>query len=119
MCACGATMFSKAASTLSTGAFPIDPNVLPQLQLNMPATREQMKQQGLPPVLLVIPRLRPVLARYARLFAPGAVSTELPEFSITFSADGANAYFDRATADRSKFTIVASHFACAALNFAS
>jgi len=45
-----------------------------------------------------------------RLFAPGAVSTELPEFSIAFSADGATAYFDRAPADRSKFEIVASHF---------
>ena len=45
-----------------------------------------------------------------RLFARGAVSTELPEFSISFSADGATAYFDRAPADRSKFEIVASHF---------
>ncbi len=62
--------------------YPIDPNVLTQLQLNMPATREQMKQQGLPPVLLVIPRLRPILARYARLFAPGLSVlsyTEIPE----------------------------------------
>ena len=58
-------------SRIALDNFPIDPNVLTQLQLNMPATREQMKQQGLPPVLLVIPRLRPVLARYARLFAPG------------------------------------------------
>src|SRR5262245_63435509 len=46
-----------------------------------------------------------------RLFAPGAVSTELPEFSIAFSADGTTAYFDRAAPDRSKFEIVASHFA--------
>jgi len=45
-----------------------------------------------------------------RLFARGAISTELPEFSISFSADGATAYFDRAAADRSKFEIVASHF---------
>jgi hypothetical protein len=45
-----------------------------------------------------------------RLFAAGAVSTELPEFSITFAADGATAYFDRATADRSKFTIMSSSF---------
>jgi hypothetical protein len=46
-----------------------------------------------------------------RLFAPGAVSTELPEFAITFAPDGKTAYFDRATADRSSFAIVASSFA--------
>jgi len=61
----------SSSSRIALDNFPIDPNVLTQLQLNMPATREQMKQQGLPPVLLVIPRLRPILARYARLFAPG------------------------------------------------
>jgi hypothetical protein len=46
-----------------------------------------------------------------RLFAPGAVSTGDPEFAIAFAADGATAYFDRATADRSKLTIVASAYA--------
>ena len=46
-----------------------------------------------------------------RLFAPGAVSTAEPEFSISFAADGATAYFDRASADRSKLTIVASAYA--------
>ncbi|MCC4596697.1 flagellar biosynthesis protein FlhA [Xanthomonas campestris pv. phormiicola] len=61
----------SAGTRLPLDNYPIDPNVLTQLQLNMPATREQMKQQGLPPVLLVVPRLRPILARYARLFAPG------------------------------------------------
>src|SRR5690606_14976842 len=61
----------SSSSRIALDNFPVDPNVLTQLQLNMPAIREQMKQQGLPPVLLVIPRLRPILARYARLFAPG------------------------------------------------
>jgi len=46
-----------------------------------------------------------------RLFAPGAVSTADPEFSISFAAAGATAYFDRANADRSKLTIVASTYA--------
>jgi hypothetical protein len=46
-----------------------------------------------------------------RLFAPGAVSTADPEFSISFSPDGATAYFNRATADRSKLAIVASSYA--------
>jgi flagellar biosynthesis protein FlhA len=51
--------------------YPIDPQLLSQLQLNMPVAREQMKQQQMPPILLVLPQIRPLLARYARLFAPG------------------------------------------------
>jgi flagellar biosynthesis protein FlhA len=51
--------------------YPIDPNLLAQLQVNMPVAREQMKQQNTPPLLLVLPQIRPLLARYARLFAPG------------------------------------------------
>jgi flagellar biosynthesis protein FlhA len=51
--------------------YPIDPQLLSQLQVNMPVAREQMKQQHTPPLLLVLPQVRPLLARYARLFAPG------------------------------------------------
>jgi flagellar biosynthesis protein FlhA len=51
--------------------YPIDPQLLSQLQLNMPVAREQMKSQQTPPLLLVLPQIRPLLARYARLFAPG------------------------------------------------
>ncbi|WP_374485740.1 FHIPEP family type III secretion protein [Zoogloea sp.] len=51
--------------------YPIDPNLLAQLQSNMPQVREQMKQQNVAPILLVMPQIRPLLARYARLFAPG------------------------------------------------
>jgi flagellar biosynthesis protein FlhA len=51
--------------------YPIDPQLLSQLQLNMPVAREQMKHQHTPPLLLVLPQIRPLLARYARLFAPG------------------------------------------------
>jgi len=46
-----------------------------------------------------------------RIFAPGAVSTEDPEFAISFSADGSTAYFDRANAERSKLVILSSVFA--------
>ncbi len=52
-------------------AFPVDPNVLAQLQTHMPLVRERMKQDGGAPLLLVMPQIRPLLARYARLFAPG------------------------------------------------
>ncbi|MFC5509948.1 flagellar biosynthesis protein FlhA [Massilia jejuensis] len=51
--------------------YPIDPQLLSQLQINMPVAREQMKQQHTPPLLLVLPQVRPLLARYAKLFAPG------------------------------------------------
>jgi hypothetical protein len=46
-----------------------------------------------------------------RVFAPGAVSTEEPEFAISFSADGGTAYFNRANAERSKLVIMSSAFA--------
>jgi flagellar biosynthesis protein FlhA len=63
-------------------SFPIDPNLLAQLQMKMPVVREQMKQSGHPPLLLVMPQIRPLLARYARLFAAGLAVlsyNEVPE----------------------------------------
>lgn len=51
--------------------FPVDPNLLGQLQEHMSHARDLMKQQATAPVLLVTPQLRPLLARYARLFAQG------------------------------------------------
>ncbi len=51
--------------------YAIDPNLLSQLQAHMPLARDQMKQQTTPPLLLVMPQVRPLLARYARLFASG------------------------------------------------
>ncbi|CAM3555059.1 flagellar biosynthesis protein FlhA [Paracidovorax anthurii] len=62
---------ARQAGKVALDNFPIDPNLLSQMQLNMPAIRAQMKQQGAVPVLLVMPQIRPLLARYARLFAPG------------------------------------------------
>ncbi|MCH7345291.1 flagellar biosynthesis protein FlhA [Pelomonas sp. CA6] len=63
-------------------SFPVDPQLLSQLQQHMPAARDQMKSQGAAPVLLVMPQVRPLLARYARLFAPGLTVlsyNEVPE----------------------------------------
>jgi flagellar biosynthesis protein FlhA len=62
---------ARQAGKVVLDNFPIDPQLLSQLQLNMPVAREQMKQQQTPPLLLVLPQVRPLLARYARLFAPG------------------------------------------------
>ncbi len=51
--------------------FPVDPNILTQLQQNMPIIKEQMKVENHQPILLVTPQLRPVISRYARLFCNG------------------------------------------------
>lgn len=62
---------ARQSGKVSLDSYPIDPNLLSQLQANMPIAREQMKQQATTPLLLVMPQIRPLLARYARLFAPG------------------------------------------------
>jgi len=67
----GALNQARAAGKVALDNFPIDPNLLSQLQSHMPIAREQMKQMATTPVLLVMPQVRPLLARYARLFAPG------------------------------------------------
>ncbi|AKJ30378.1 flagellar biosynthesis protein FlhA [Caldimonas brevitalea] len=62
--------------------YPVDPQLLSQLQNHMPAACDQMKRLSLPPLLLVMPQIRPLLARYARLFAPGLAVlsyNEIPE----------------------------------------
>ena len=51
--------------------FPVDPSLLAQLQQKMPMIKEQLQQLGHPPVLVVMPQLRPLLSRYARSFAKG------------------------------------------------
>jgi flagellar biosynthesis protein FlhA len=52
-------------------SFPIEPQLLAQLQNRMPSVKEQMSLQGWSPILLVLPQLRPLLARYSRTFAKG------------------------------------------------
>jgi flagellar biosynthesis protein FlhA len=67
---------------LQLDSYPVDPQLLGQLQQHMPQARDQMKSQGAAPVLLVMPQIRPLLARYARLFAPGLAVlsyNEVPE----------------------------------------
>ncbi len=62
---------SQQSGKAALDSFPVDPNVLQQLQVNMPVIRDQMKQHATAPILLVMPQIRPILARYGRLFAPG------------------------------------------------
>lgn len=73
---------AQASGNVILDSFPIEPNILSQFQQNLPLIRQQLKQQGLPPILLVMPQLRPLLARYARTFTQGlAVMSynEIPE----------------------------------------
>jgi len=62
---------ARQSGKVALDNYPVDPQLLSQLQTNMPMVREQMKQIGTAPLLLVMPQIRPLLARYARLFAPG------------------------------------------------
>ncbi|HCG8573253.1 TPA: flagellar biosynthesis protein FlhA [Vibrio parahaemolyticus] len=73
---------AQASGTVVLDSFPIEPNILGQFQQNLPLIRQQLKQQGLPPILLVTPQLRPLLARYARTFTQGLAVlsyNEIPE----------------------------------------
>ena len=67
----GALNQARQSGKVALDNYPVDPQLLSQLQTNMPMVREQMKQLGTAPLLLVMPQIRPLLARYARLFAPG------------------------------------------------
>lgn len=62
---------SQQAGKVALDSFPVDPNILTQLQSTMPVIYEQMKAMGHTPILLVTPQLRPLLSRYARLFSAG------------------------------------------------
>lgn len=53
---------------ISLDEVPIDPNLLAQLQQNLPNITQQMMQQGLVPILLVSPSVRPMMGKFARAF---------------------------------------------------
>jgi flagellar biosynthesis protein FlhA len=62
---------SQQHGKVALDSFPVDPNLLAQLQQNMPLVKERLSQAGHPPVLVVMPQLRPLIARYARSFSRG------------------------------------------------
>ena len=64
-------------------SFPVEPQLLSQLQQKMPVIKEKMHSMNHPPVLVVAPQLRPLLARYSRGFAKGLKVlsyNEIPEY---------------------------------------
>ncbi|WP_339387817.1 flagellar biosynthesis protein FlhA [Vibrio caribbeanicus] len=73
---------AQASGNIMLDSFPIEPNILDQFQQNLPLIKQQLKQQGLAPVLIVMPQLRPLIGRYARAFAQGLAVlsyNEIPE----------------------------------------
>lgn len=73
---------AQASGKVMLDSFPIEPNILSQFQQNLPLIKQQLKQQGMAPILLVMPQLRPLIARYARTFSQGLAVlsyNEIPE----------------------------------------
>ncbi|SDT23043.1 flagellar biosynthesis protein FlhA [Halopseudomonas xinjiangensis] len=73
---------AQQAGSVSLDSIPVEPNLLNQLQNKMPLVKEQLRQKGHPPILVVMPQLRPLLARYAKVFSPGLhvlSQNEIPE----------------------------------------
>jgi len=66
-----ALAIAQQAGPVSLDSIPVEPSLLNQLQGAMPAVKEKLRQAGHPPILTVMPQLRPLLARYARVFSPG------------------------------------------------
>lgn len=78
----GALSLAQQAGPVSLDAIPVEPALLNQLQGAMPAVKERLRREGHPPILTVMPQLRPLLARYARVFSPGLYvlsQNEIPE----------------------------------------
>lgn len=66
-----ALSIAQQAGPVSLDNIPVEPSLLSQLQSAMPVVKERLRKDGHPPILTVIPQLRPLLARYARVFSPG------------------------------------------------
>ncbi|WP_165673989.1 flagellar biosynthesis protein FlhA [Metapseudomonas otitidis] len=78
----GALSLAQQSGPVSLDAIPVEPALLNQLQGAMPAVKERLRREGHPPILTVMPQLRPLLARYARVFSPGLhvlSQNEIPE----------------------------------------
>jgi flagellar biosynthesis protein FlhA len=66
-----ALAIAQQAGPVSLDSIPVEPSLLNQLQNTMPVVKEKLRKDGHPPILTVMPQLRPLLARYARVFSPG------------------------------------------------
>ncbi len=66
-----AVTIARQSGPVSLDNVPVEPNLLNQLQTTMPVVKEKLRKEGHPPILAVTPQLRPLLARYAKVFSPG------------------------------------------------
>ncbi|GAB1049682.1 flagellar biosynthesis protein FlhA [Shewanella algae] len=62
---------AQQQGNVSLDGFPVDPQLLAQLQQKMPQLLAEAKAAGHHPILLVPPQLRPLLGRYALAFSRG------------------------------------------------
>ncbi len=60
----------QSGGIFAPDGIPLEPNVTQQLQQQMPEVTRSMQEHQRPPILLVAPQLRPLLARFARLCSP-------------------------------------------------
>ncbi len=69
-----ALAIAQQAGPVSLDNIPVEPSLLNQLQNSMPVVKEKLRKEGQPPILTVMPQLRPLLARYARVFSRACTS---------------------------------------------
>ncbi len=73
---------AKQTGPVELNNFALDQNIISQFQQNLPLVKQQLREMGASPVMLVPPILRPIISRYANVFSTGLVVlsyTEVPE----------------------------------------
>ncbi|MDD1793538.1 flagellar biosynthesis protein FlhA [Enterovibrio sp. ZSDZ42] len=67
----GALSQAQTSGHVQLDGFALEPTLIDKLQRTLPEVLDSMRINGHPPILLVMPQLRPLLARYARVCARG------------------------------------------------
>ncbi|WP_299019552.1 flagellar biosynthesis protein FlhA [uncultured Photobacterium sp.] len=67
----GALSQAQSGGHVQLDGFALEPTVIEKLQRTLPEVLDNMRLHGHTPILLVLPQLRPLLARYARVCARG------------------------------------------------
>ncbi|WP_434357907.1 flagellar biosynthesis protein FlhA [Parasalinivibrio latis] len=67
----GALSQAQANGHVQLDGFALEPTLIDKLQRSLPEALDSMRVSGHVPILLVMPQLRPLLARYARVCARG------------------------------------------------
>ncbi|MGL4984565.1 MAG: flagellar biosynthesis protein FlhA [Plesiomonas sp.] len=67
----GALSQAQQAGHVQLDGFALEPGVIEKLQYSLPQVIDNMRMAGHTPLLMVMPQLRPLLSRYARVCAPG------------------------------------------------